>query len=212
VDLTKSPLFNVDFIDNWRPAAGIEIHWTVDALLNLLASGSMMVLPLALALLVVHRRDLGRREGGGAGLLLLIGGAALYFGALVYGFAIDPKPRMFLPVAAVACVTIGVLGSVAWERGGRPLICASWPSSASRPQPMRWLASGATRSAPPFAPCRWSEHRASGRRRDRATLTVHSPSSARSRGTGRSGAMKMERIEAAMEVPARPGVSLRRPR
>ena len=122
LDLTKSPLFNIDFIDNWRPAAGIEIHWTVDALLNLLASGSMMVLPLALALLVVHRRDLGRREGGGAGLLLLIGGAALYFGALVYGFAIDPKPRMFLPVAAVACVTIGVLGSVAWDRGGRPLI------------------------------------------------------------------------------------------
>ena len=24
--------------------------------------------------------------------------------------------------AAVACVTIGVLGSVAWDRGGRPLI------------------------------------------------------------------------------------------
>jgi hypothetical protein len=72
-------------------------------------------------LLALHSRELGRPGTGGAALLFLIGAAALYFGALVYGFAIDPKPRMFLPVAAVACVTIGVLGASAWQGGRRQI-------------------------------------------------------------------------------------------
>lgn len=122
IDLSVSPLFNIAFIDNWRPASGIELHWTVDALLNLITHPSMMVLPMALALLVLYRGELGRAEAGGIGLLLLIGAAALYFGALVYGFAIDPKPRMFLPVAAVACLTIGILGRLARDRGQGPLL------------------------------------------------------------------------------------------
>ena len=121
-DLSASPLFNIAFIDAWRPASGIEVHWTADALLNLLAHPTMLVLPIALVLLLLHRRELGRPQAGGTALLLLIGAACLYFGALVYAFAIDPKPRMFLPVAAVACVVIGVLGRLMWDKGGRIVV------------------------------------------------------------------------------------------
>lgn len=122
IDLSESPLFNIGFIDSWRPAAGIELHWTVDAFVNLLASGAMLVLPFALALLVLHRWSLGKAEAGGQTLLLLVGAASVFFAVLVFGFAIDPKPRMFLPVAAIACVVCGVLGALSWRRGQHLLV------------------------------------------------------------------------------------------
>ncbi len=117
VNLAERPFLNVAFIDNWRPASGIEVHWTVDAFLNLVANGAVMVLPVAIALLVFHRRRLGQPEAGGWALLFLVGAAAFYFAALVYGLAIDPKPRMFLPVAAIACVVCGVLGALSLKKG-----------------------------------------------------------------------------------------------
>lgn len=124
VDLSRSPLFNPDFIGGWRPAAGIEIHWTVDALVNLLAHRATSVTMVgAIALLVLNARQLGTTATGGKALPLLVLGAALYFGALVYAFAIDPKPRMFLPVMAVAAVIVGVLAPIAW-RSGRKLFPA----------------------------------------------------------------------------------------
>jgi 4-amino-4-deoxy-L-arabinose transferase-like glycosyltransferase len=117
VNLAEKPFFNVRFIDNWRPASGIEVHWTVDAFLNLVANGAVMVLPVAIALLVLHRRRLGQPEAGGRALLFLVGAAAFYFATLVFGLAIDPKPRMFLPVAAIACVACGVLGALSLKKG-----------------------------------------------------------------------------------------------
>ncbi|MDP8994714.1 MAG: glycosyltransferase family 39 protein, partial [Pseudomonadota bacterium] len=36
VDVSRSPLFNPDFIAGWKRSNGIEIHWTVDPVLNLL--------------------------------------------------------------------------------------------------------------------------------------------------------------------------------
>ncbi len=122
VDLGQSPLFNVAFIDGWRPAAGIEVHWTVDAFLNLMAHpAASFTLFGALLLVAANARRLGRPEAGGRTIPLLILAAALYFGALVYALAIDPKPRMFLPVIAVAAIAIGVLAPLAWRRRERLL-------------------------------------------------------------------------------------------
>jgi 4-amino-4-deoxy-L-arabinose transferase-like glycosyltransferase len=124
VDLSRSPLFNPAFIGGWRPAAGIEVHWTVDALVNLFAHrATSFTLLGAIALLLINGRRLGTPAAGGAAFPLLVLAAALYFGALVYAFAIDPKPRMFLPVMAVAAVAIGVLAPLAWQ-GGRKLLPA----------------------------------------------------------------------------------------
>lgn len=122
VDFSQSPLFNVAFIDGWRPAAGIEVHWTIDAFLNLLAHpATSFTLFGALALLVFNGRRLGQPEAGGRTIPLLILAAALYFGVLVYALAIDPKPRMFLPVIAVAATVIGVLAPLAWRNRHRVL-------------------------------------------------------------------------------------------
>ncbi|MDG2511209.1 glycosyltransferase family 39 protein [Sphingobium yanoikuyae] len=122
VDIHRSPLFNVDFIDHWRPASGIELHWTVDALLNLMANGATFILPVTLVLLLLQRRRLGSAAAGGRliGWLMLAG--AFHFAALVYALAIDPKPRMFLPLAAIACALCGVMGSLAWAQGRRMLV------------------------------------------------------------------------------------------
>lgn len=104
VDLTQSPLFNRDFIDGWAPAAGIEAHWSVKALINYLASRELMLTNLFfLVTIALGWRAIGRRTR------LMLAGAVLFFAILVFAFAIDPKPRMFLPVVAVQCAVIGIL-------------------------------------------------------------------------------------------------------
>lgn len=127
VDLEGSPLFNPDYIGGWKPASGISIHWTVNGLVNLLlhpAAGLTLV--VALILLLPNRAWL-RNAAQGRFVAQLVLAAMLYFGALVYAFAIDPKPRMFLPVVAVASLCIGVLGARLWDEGRRALVatCAA---------------------------------------------------------------------------------------
>ncbi|MGH6781043.1 MAG: hypothetical protein ACREB5_02915, partial [Sphingomonadaceae bacterium] len=99
---------------------GIYVHWTIDGALNLLADPAMgPTLLAAQALIVIHRRDVA--PGGAVGpapLWLLLAGAA-YFGGLTYGLAVDPQPRMFLPVMACGAAIIGVLGARSWQVGGR---------------------------------------------------------------------------------------------
>lgn len=114
VDTTRSPLLNPEFIAGWSRAMGIEVHWTIDPVLNLLADprgGPTLI--VALALILLHRRGIGRAP------LLLLGAGALYFGALTYGLAVDPKPRMFVPVIAAGAAIIGVLGARGWRERAR---------------------------------------------------------------------------------------------
>lgn len=119
IDLTRSPILNPQFIGGWAPAMGIEAHWTVKGVLNLLANPQMgPVLLAALALLVIRRRGLTLR----APEVLIAGAAMLYAGALIYGLAIDPKARMFLPVAAIAAALIGRFAVAAWADGERLLV------------------------------------------------------------------------------------------
>lgn len=112
----ESPLFNRQLIAGWKPAAGIHLHWTVDGLVNLLFNSTVNITLLgALGLLAVERQ----RAGKASWLLALVAG--LYFCVLTYALAIDPKPRMFMPVVAAACAIIGLQLRPLWQ--GR----ARWP-------------------------------------------------------------------------------------
>lgn len=119
VDLSQSPLFNPDFIGGWRPTMNIYLHWSVDGIVNLLADPAIgPLLAASLLLLWFQRRTLSRRTP----VIVLACVAITYTGALIYGLAIDPKPRMFLPVAAIAATIIGILAVRAWDSGDRILV------------------------------------------------------------------------------------------
>jgi hypothetical protein len=112
----RGPLFNPDYIAAWRRPMDIHVHWTVDPILNLLASpaiGFLLIAGLLLLLLAPPRP----REPEGRALLWALAGAILYFGALTYALAVDPKPRMFLPVAAAAAAIAGAQTVRLRERG-----------------------------------------------------------------------------------------------
>jgi len=122
VDTSRSPLLNPDFIAGWKPAAGIDLHWSVNPLINLLAHPAIGITLLgALFMLAAY---------GARGLLdptarrramRLLGAAALASLLLIYVLAIDPKPRMFMPLAAAASMTAAAFGVAAWQAGQRPL-------------------------------------------------------------------------------------------
>ena len=118
VDLSKSPLFNSEFIGGWAPAMGIHAHWTIQGVVNLLANPQMGPVLLAAILLLWLRRGTLQRQ---APEVLLASGAVLYTGALIYALAIDPKARMFLPVAAIAAALVGRLTIDAWSAKERVL-------------------------------------------------------------------------------------------
>jgi hypothetical protein len=121
VDLTRSPLFNPQFIGGWHPVMDIDLHWTINGVVNLLANPQMgPVLVAALVLLWLQRKTLSWRAPD----VLLAAAAALYTGALIYALAIDPKARMFLPVAALAAALVGRLAVAAWDSGERVLVAA----------------------------------------------------------------------------------------
>ena len=118
----RGPLFNPDYIAGWRRPMGIHVHWTLDPVLNLLGNPSMGFLLVAALLLLLLDRPSGDEAEGRAAYWLL-GGAILYFGALTYALAVDPKPRMFLPVAAAAAAIAG-LQAMRLKRRGRGLLAA----------------------------------------------------------------------------------------
>lgn len=116
VDRTASPLFNRDFIGGWSPAMDIPAHWSVQGVLNLLANPQIgPVLIAAIVLLGSARRTLNWRSPE----MLLAATAVLYTGALTYGLAIDPKARMFLPIATIASALVGRLSVASWQRGDK---------------------------------------------------------------------------------------------
>ena len=113
----ESPLFNRHLIAGWKPSAGIHIHWTIDGLVNLLFDNTINITLLgALGLLAVERH----RAGKAAWLLAIAAG--FYFCVLTYALAIDPKPRMFMPIVAAASAIIGLQLCPLWQRHTRWLI------------------------------------------------------------------------------------------
>lgn len=121
VDLTRSPILNLDYIRGWRRSAGINVHWSVDPLLNLLADPySGLTIAGAFALAILNRDTLGDRRW--IGWITLAG--ILHFVLLTYVLAVDPKPRMFLAEVAIASIVAGVLGIDGWRCGIRLLPAA----------------------------------------------------------------------------------------
>lgn len=116
VDTTKSPLLNPAFIAGWRRSMGIDVHWSIDPVLNLLADPKCgLTLMAALGLAIVYH-DAWR---GNRALIRLSGYAAIHFMLLTYVLAVDPKPRMFWIEFASAAAAIGVIIPRAWRAGSR---------------------------------------------------------------------------------------------
>ena len=117
-DLSRSPLLNPGFIGGWSPAMGIAAHWSIQGLLNLLANPQMGPVLLAVPMLMMLARlHLSWR----AAEVRLALAAATYAAVLIYVLAIDPKARMFLPVAAIAAALVGRLGWRLWQDGERAI-------------------------------------------------------------------------------------------
>ncbi|MEO8546804.1 MAG: glycosyltransferase family 39 protein [Sphingomicrobium sp.] len=106
------PLFNPTIIGAWKPSSGISIHWTVDALVNLIANPAIgPTLLFSLLLIVGGRKTLDWKDPPARVMIFMLASAALWFAALVFALAVDPKPRMFTPIVAVACLCVGALGA-----------------------------------------------------------------------------------------------------
>lgn len=107
-----SPLFNRHLIAGWHRDMGLELHWSIDGLLNLLAHPFIGLTLLAAAALLLAERKAAPRS-----LWLLGGAGALDALGLIYALAIDPAPRMFLLLLCAAAAIIGVASAGLWRRG-----------------------------------------------------------------------------------------------
>jgi 4-amino-4-deoxy-L-arabinose transferase-like glycosyltransferase len=106
VDTSRSPILNPEFIAGWVRPLGIEAWWPLDPWLNLLPHpdiGPWLVVGILLGTVAARRGRLG--EGR---ILAALGlGALAVAVGLVYGLAVDPRPRMFLAAAAAASLAVG---------------------------------------------------------------------------------------------------------
>ena len=106
VDTSRSPILNPDFIAGWVRPLGIEAWWPLDPWLNLLPHpdiGPWLLVGPLLGLVAARR---GRPDERRILAVLGLGALAVAVG-LIYGLAVDPRPRMFLLAAAAAALAIG---------------------------------------------------------------------------------------------------------
>jgi hypothetical protein len=120
VDTSRSPLLNPAFIAGWRPSNGIHLYWPIDPILNLLSHPEIGMTLLAALLLLASAPSGARRNTAGKLVLIATCGAML----LIYVLAIDPKPRMFLPLVAASSMAIGAMAPIAWRNGRRTITTA----------------------------------------------------------------------------------------
>ena len=117
-DTSRGPLFNPDYIRAWSREQGINVQWALDPWLNLVASPLIGRTLMAAAIVVLLARTAIPHQLRRT--LSLIGLAVLLYSALlVYGLAIDPKPRMFLLLGAGCSVIVAVLVTAAWRHSRR---------------------------------------------------------------------------------------------
>jgi hypothetical protein len=125
VDTSRSALFNPDFIGGWIPANGIDLHWTLNPIVNLLTHpqiGSLLIIILLLGALHIARPVTMR--GSRHRAAWLVGGAAMAGLLLAYALAVDPKPRMFMPLLCALAVAAALLAVATWRSGRRLLVAA----------------------------------------------------------------------------------------
>lgn len=106
-DVSRSPILNPDIIGSWRREPGLYFHWTIDGPLNLIVNAisgfTLLMAPIAYALArEVMDADTRRR------CVALLAGAALQIALINYVFAMDPKPRVFLPAIICAIIALGL--------------------------------------------------------------------------------------------------------
>jgi len=125
VDTSRSAFFNPDFIAGWRAANGIEAHWIVKPLVNLLTHAEIGLTLLAAPLLLAAMPRKALDAGADRRMLLVLLGLAVGAGLVfTYALGLDPKPRMFLPLAAASSAVIGAATVALW-RGDRRLVPAA---------------------------------------------------------------------------------------
>ena len=130
-DLSQNPLLNMAYVQAWKRSMGIEWFWPLDPLFNLLADPRIGLTLVTAGLLLLF--GMSRKGDVREPLLpLLAGAAAVHFLILVFVLAIDPKPRMFLPQAALTAAIIGVLLPRLWNQGHRPVVIAALAMLAMR--------------------------------------------------------------------------------
>jgi 4-amino-4-deoxy-L-arabinose transferase-like glycosyltransferase len=127
-DPNHGPLLNKSYIANWKPAAGIHVHWTVDGILNLLASGQSGLSLLLTPLLALIARGEGDGAAKTAARLWLL--ALGYACVLIYVLAVDPKPRMMFAPFAMTNVALALLCCRLFRRS-RAIVIVSCLTSAS---------------------------------------------------------------------------------
>lgn len=142
-DTRQSPLFNPAYIAAWKREAGVTLWWPIDPWLNLLATPRFLALPWAAAIATLAFRELLPARQRRIALRLALA-AALVASLLVYGLAIDPKSRMFLPAAAALSAIAAALIVAGWRRGSRALalLIATLPLAYGVTILTHYLASG----------------------------------------------------------------------
>jgi Dolichyl-phosphate-mannose-protein mannosyltransferase len=127
-DPNHSPLFNKTYIANWKRVPGIHVWWAVDGLLNLFANAesglSLIFVPL-LALFAREPNDRSFRRSAMILWLIALG----YASALIYAFAIDPKPRMMFVSYAMTNIAFALLSYRLLQRR-RAIVQTMWIASA----------------------------------------------------------------------------------
>lgn len=125
IDTSHSPFFNKSYIAHWKLIPGVHVHWAIDGALNLFLNAfagiSLALVPI---LIFARGRRLAQRERWNAISLWI--GAFLYCCVLIYAFAIDPKPRMFMPALAASNMALALITFSFWQNGSRTLAGAVW--------------------------------------------------------------------------------------
>jgi len=123
VDTRESPLFNPHYIAGWRREEGINWWWPVDPWLNLIASPRISVVFIA-ALVMAPFGWSAMSRGWRRLVARMLGLALLVAMLLVYGLAVDPKPRMFFYLIAAVVLATAAMAVASW-RAGKGLVPAT---------------------------------------------------------------------------------------
>ncbi len=122
VDVSRSPLFNPEFIGGWSPASGLDLHWSVNGIINMLASPQigLLLITAAILLFVAARQSNAPSPATGPAGMIFIGATAASL-LLIYVLAINPQPRSFLPLAASAAMVAAIAAQSLQHAGQRVL-------------------------------------------------------------------------------------------
>lgn len=114
-DTRRSPLFNPDYIAAWKREQDIRVHWAIDPWLNLIASPRLGRMLLATAIVLLLARS-ALSKPARRSIALILSFALLVSALLIYGLAIDPKPRMFMLLGAACSIAAAAAAVWAWRR------------------------------------------------------------------------------------------------